>query len=81
MTGSARIPRTTLQHMEDFITAATRLLADTPGIETQELAKEGEAALLDLMREWVTAETLLSLWGPGGKPRVPAAAKSAGART
>lgn len=66
-----RIPRATLQHMEDFITAATRLLAETPGIETQALAKEGEAALLDLMTAWVQAETLLTLWGPGGKPRVP----------
>lgn len=66
-----RIPRATLQHMEDFITAATRLLAETPGIETQELAKAGEAALLELMRSWVEAETILTLWGPGGKPRVP----------
>lgn len=80
MTGSVRIPRTTLQHMEDFIRSATRLLADTPGVETQALVRDGEAALLDLMTAWVTAETLLDLWGPGGKPNLPAA-KSAGGRT
>jgi hypothetical protein len=75
-----RIPRQDLQRLEAWITAATRRLADTPGIETQALAEQGEGVLLDLCAAWAKDDTRVALWGGEGvRPALPTPPKANGA--
>lgn len=71
-----RIPRVPLDKVVAFLQAATRRLADTPGVETQQLAIEGEAVLLELVAAWAQADVRRELWGPAGRPSLPSAPKS-----
>lgn len=71
-----RIPRSPLEKVVAFLQAATRRLADTPGVETQALAIDGESVLLELVAEVSRADLRLSLWGPGGRPTLPTQAKA-----
>lgn len=71
-----RIPRGPLDRVVAFLQAATRRLADTPGVETQQLAIDGEAVLLELVAEVSRADLRLSLWGPAGRPSLPSPAKA-----
>lgn len=66
-----RIPRAPIDKVVAFLQAATRRLADTPGVETQALAIEGEAVLLELVAEVSRADLRLALWGPAGRPSLP----------
>lgn len=66
-----RIPRAALDKVVAFLQAATRRLADTPGVETQALAIEGEAVLLELVAAWAQADIRRELWGPAGRPAMP----------
>lgn len=71
-----RLPRAGVERLEDYLARAVRRLADTPGVETQQLAVEGEEVLLDLAASRAKDATRAALWGPSGRPSVPSAAKS-----
>jgi hypothetical protein len=73
---TVRVPRAELVRLEAFLTAAVRRLAATPGVDSQQLAEEGEAVLLDLCAEWARDDTRKALWGEAGRPALPPAAKA-----
>lgn len=71
-----RVPRAVLARVEGYLLQAVRRLADTPGVETQALAVEGEAVLLELAAARAQDDTRLTLWGPPGRPSLPSAKSS-----
>jgi hypothetical protein len=74
---SVRLPRPLLGAIESFLIRSIRRLADTPGIEPQQLSKEGEEVLLMLASEWAMDDTRAALW-PDGRPSLPSPAKANG---
>lgn len=71
-----RVSRVSLDQVVAFLEASTRRLADTPCVETQQLALEGEQVLLELAADMARADRRVALWGPAGRPSLPAAPKS-----
>ena len=71
-----RLPRAEVARLEDYLARTVRRLIDTPGVETQALAIEGEGVLLELAASRARDDTKLLLWGPNGRPTLPAAGKS-----
>lgn len=74
---TVRLPRPLLETIEAFLIRATRRMADTPGIDPQQLSREGEALLLQLASEWAMDDAREKLW-PDGRPSLPSLAKSNG---
>lgn len=75
-TDEVRIPRAGIERLEDYLARAVRRLADTPGVETQQLANEGEDVLLELAASRAIDATRVALWGSAGRPSLPSVAKS-----
>lgn len=72
----SRIPRTTIERLDEYLQRAIRRLADTPGVETQQLAGEGEDVLLELAAARARDATRTALWGPAGRPSLPSPPRS-----
>lgn len=72
-----RVPRVVLARVEGYFLQAVRRLADTPGVETQALAVEGEHVLLELAAARAQDDMKLSLWGLPGRPSLPSKSSKA----